>query len=255
MTTDLALSTPMADTIERVVLNGDLSKLSAADRVSYYRQVCESLGLNPLTRPFDYLSLQGKLILYARKDATEQLRKRDGVSVTIPARELVDGVYVVTARATTATGRTDESIGAVAIEGLKGEARANAMMKAESKAKRRVTLSVVGLGWLDETEVSSIPDARPVAVDTATGEILDSSPPPPPATNGKALPPKDTADAERRFFAKFGTVVGGTTWWHVQEYLGHSEPQPATVEDWISAAQAVRDRNRTMTEALVAKEG
>src|SRR6185312_3719783 len=35
-------------------------------------------------------------------------------------------------------------------------------MKAETKAKRRVTLSICGLGMLDETEVDSIPDARRV---------------------------------------------------------------------------------------------
>jgi hypothetical protein len=45
-----------------------------------------------------------------------------------------------------------------------------------TKAKRRVTLSIVGLGWLDETEVGGVPDARPVRVDDNTGEILDSVP-------------------------------------------------------------------------------
>lgn len=162
-----------AELVERVVMVGDLSKLQPAERMAYYSQVCESLGLNPLTQPFAYIILNGKLALYARKDASEQLRKRDQISIIIASRELVDGVYVVTARATTPTGRTDESIGAVSIEGLKGENKANAMMKCETKAKRRVTLSICGLGMLDETEVSSVPDARVVQVDMATGEILD----------------------------------------------------------------------------------
>jgi hypothetical protein len=56
-------------------------------------------------------------------------------------------------------GRTDVSTGAVSIANVNGEARANAMMKAETKAKRRVTLSICGLGMLDETEVESIPEA------------------------------------------------------------------------------------------------
>jgi hypothetical protein len=30
-------------------------------------------------------------------------------------------------------------------------------MRAETKAKRRVTLSIAGLGWLDETELATIP--------------------------------------------------------------------------------------------------
>jgi hypothetical protein len=35
--------------------------------------------------------------------------------------------------------------------------RANTILKAITKAKRRVTLSICGLGWLDETEVEDIP--------------------------------------------------------------------------------------------------
>ena len=43
-------------------------------------------------------------------------------------------------------------MGVVSITGLKGENLANAMMKAETKAKRRATLSICGLGWMDEVE-------------------------------------------------------------------------------------------------------
>jgi len=53
----------------------------------------------------------------------------------------------------------------------------NALMKAVTKAKRRVTLSICGLGMLDETEVETIPSARPVVVVPETGEIVDAEPP------------------------------------------------------------------------------
>src|SRR5260221_10303665 len=145
--------------LEQVLIGGDLSKLTSADRVMYYKAVCESVGLNPLTKPFEYITLNGKLTLYARRDATDQLRQLHKVSIEIVAREVVEDCYVVTARATTPI-RQDESIGAVNIAGLKGDVRANAMMKSETKAKRRVTLSICGLGMLDETEVDSIPGAR-----------------------------------------------------------------------------------------------
>lgn len=161
--------------LEQVVIGGDLSKLSSADRLTYYRQVCESLGINPLTKPFQYIHLNGKLTLYASRDATDQLRKRDKISIEIVgAPILVNGVYIVTAKATTPDGRSDTEIGAVTVENLKGDALANAMMKAMTKAKRRVTLSIVGLGWLDETEIETIPDARPLTVDQETGEIQES---------------------------------------------------------------------------------
>lgn len=145
--------------IEKVLVQGDLSQLSEGERIAYYSRVCESLGLNPLTQPFAYIRLQGKLKLYALREATEQLRRLHSVSVQIVSRELLDDIYVVTARATLPDGRCDESIGAVFLGQVQGEARANLLMKAESKAKRRVTLSLCGLAVLDELEVESIPSA------------------------------------------------------------------------------------------------
>jgi hypothetical protein len=143
--------------LEKVLVNGDLSALSSAERMGYYRAVCNSVGLNPLTRPFEYLKLNGKLTLYARKDATDQLRSIHGVSIEIMESSEVNGCYVVRARATNTYGRTDEDLGVVPIANLQGEALANAMLKATTKAKRRVTLSICGLGFLDETEADSIP--------------------------------------------------------------------------------------------------
>lgn len=159
-----------ATLMESVVVGGDLKNLSTADRLAYYKSVCESLGLNPLTKPFDYITLNGRLTLYARRDATDQLRRIHGISVTKLEREThADaGLYVVTAYATDAQGRSDSSIGAVSIKGLAGENLANAFMKAETKAKRRVTLSLAGLGWLDETEAPV--EHTPVSVET--GEIF-----------------------------------------------------------------------------------
>jgi len=172
--TDLAPTLPAPDVIAKVLLGGDLAQLSAAQKISYYRSVCESLGLNPLTQPFEYLRLSGREVLYARRNATDQLRHLHHISVTITARELVEDCYVVTARAAFPDGRHDESIGAVPIAGLKGEARSNAMMKSETKAKRRVTLSLVGLSTLDESEVESIPGAQVVPLEQGR----ECSPPP-----------------------------------------------------------------------------
>lgn len=167
---DLMVRTDSA-MIEKVVVGGDLSPLTPTERLSYYYAVCESIGLNPLTKPFDYIRLNNKLVLYAKRDATDQLRDKRKVSVVIASREKIEDVYVVTAKATMPDGRTDESIGAVSVAGLKGDALANAFMKAETKAKRRVTLSIVGLGWLDETEVETIPGVRVDVVNIETGEV------------------------------------------------------------------------------------
>jgi hypothetical protein len=156
---NLARVEPNYTLIEQVVIRGDLKGLSAAQKSSYYGQVCESIGLNPLTRPFEYIVLNGKEVLYARKDCTDQLRRIHGITITITARERVEDIYIVTAKARMQDGREDESTGAVTIGGQKGDALANALMKAETKAKRRATLSICGLGMLDETEAETIPAA------------------------------------------------------------------------------------------------
>jgi 5-hydroxyisourate hydrolase-like protein (transthyretin family) len=167
--------------LEKVLVNGDLAGLSPLERMDYYRAVCNSVGLNPLTRPFEYIVLNDKLTLYARKDATDQLRSIHGVSIEIVERIETNGVYIVKAKATNTYGRIDEATGVVSIERengtwetssrgkryfkkdgtfspLKPDDLANAIMKAETKAKRRVTLSICGLGFLDESETDTIPD-------------------------------------------------------------------------------------------------
>ena len=153
-----------AETMELVLGKGDLSGLSSHQRVEYLTAVCKSLGLNPLTQPFSIQKLGDKTVLYARRDATDQLRQVWGVTTQVVSRETVDDLIVVTVRATDRNGRSDEAIGAVPRGQLKGEALANAMMKCETKAKRRATLSLCGLGIVDETEVETVQDLERPAV-------------------------------------------------------------------------------------------
>ncbi len=137
---------------ELALVKGDLSKLSDVERASYVKNLCESLGLNMLTKPFEYIVLNGKLTLYANKSATDQLRQIRKVSITKTEVAQVGDIYMVTAYAATPDGRTDCDTGALNIKNLGGDNLANAIMKAITKAKRRVTLSICGLGMLDESE-------------------------------------------------------------------------------------------------------
>ena len=158
--------------IEQVVGSGNLASLNSEERVAYYTRTCETLGLNPVTRPLEFMVFQGKTVLYVRKDACEQLRKLHSISIQIVERVVEDGVLTVVARATTPEGRSDEEIGSVSVAGLKGEALANANMKALTKAKRRATLSICGLGYLDETDTESLPvpsEVVPIAFEPQVG--------------------------------------------------------------------------------------
>jgi hypothetical protein len=150
--------------LEAYIAAGDIGKLGPDQRIALYRAVCDSLGLNPLTQPFQYLTLSGKTILYATKSCTEQLRSIHGVSVVRMEREIIGDILTVTVAVTERTGREDISTGSVSLAGLKGENLSNAHMKAETKAKRRATLSICGLAVLDETEVDSIAGAQAVSV-------------------------------------------------------------------------------------------
>ena len=176
--------------IEALVINGDLKRLSSKQKVEYFLALCKALGLNPLGAPFQTITFDDREILYATKSATEQLRFLHRVNLSIVDSRVVGDVLIVTARATMPSGRTDESTGAVSLlrswydkragvrqsEPLTGDGLANAYMKAETKAKRRVTLSICGLGSMVEGEEETVPGAQVVTYDYETGEVIKPEP-------------------------------------------------------------------------------
>jgi len=204
MTTDLAPLRDESAILERVIALGDLSKLDPNERITYYRAVCESVGLNPLTKPLDYITLNGKLTLYANKGATDQIRRNRGVSIDRVEREVTEGIYVVTVYGHDGSGRVDSDMGTVPVRGLTGDNLANAMLKALTKAKRRLTLSLCGLGMLDELEVATIPSAQRVDVDQETGEILRL-----PQSTQRVTEPPAVSEADLEAFRAPEAVPGG----------------------------------------------
>ena len=145
--------------LESLVIRGDLGGLSPQQKVEYYGYRCAQVGLDPSAKPFDLMVFQGKQVLYANKSCTEQLIAKHGLSTQIVAREKVDDIYCVHARVTGSDGRFSENMGAVPLKGLQGDAMANALLKATTKAVRRTVLAHCGLGMLDESEVETIPGA------------------------------------------------------------------------------------------------
>ena len=176
MTTEIVSANIDVETLESVVLDGDLSKMATKARLEYYAAICKSLDLNPLTKPFQYIRFQGKTVLYATKDCTEQLSKKMRISIEIGEGKILGDSYVVKARATGPDGRFVDATGAVPIGKRQGEDHSNSLMKAETKASRRAVLRYGGLGWLDETEVETIKGAEKVEVDHTTGELQDKMP-------------------------------------------------------------------------------
>jgi hypothetical protein len=270
-----------AEQIERVLVNGDLSKLTPQQRVIYYRNLCESLSLNPLTQPFSYIVLNGRLVLYATRAATDQLASLRKISITFGPPAVEEGIYIVKAVAKDATGRTVENVGAVSINGLKGDLRVNAMLKAHTKASRRAILSFSGLGWMSEDEPDTVPGAQPVTVDEngetvthttgihpQTGEVIDPPPTGPVETEAEKFPTeqKPVSIAQRKMlFAltkkaglsetqlrswlaiEFGTEhTSDLTAAQMSQLLGHlKDATPIQLQDYLAQlfAQAQTEAN------------
>lgn len=157
-------SDELSERAVEMLLSADITKLTMAERAKYCYFMAKRMGLDPLARPFDIISAGGRTFLYANRSASDQLRKVHSISLEITERGFLplpggkddSGVYYVKCVARTPDGRVDEAIGAVNIIAKKGEALADAIMKCETKAKRRATLSIAGLGLPDESEVSSM---------------------------------------------------------------------------------------------------
>ena len=148
-----------AKVVESLVLRGDMSGLGPVERARHYVHMCSTLGLNPASQPFAYLRLNGKEVLYATRGATDQLAAMHKLT-----RKIIDGPKVVdiagtkvaicVAEAWHPNGRVETATATLPLVDP-----VNLYMKLETKAKRRVTLSILGLGVLDETEIDTIPES------------------------------------------------------------------------------------------------
>jgi hypothetical protein len=101
---------------QSIANKGDISDLSPEQKGSYLQQLCESLKLNPLTQPFTFLNLNGKLTPYANRSCTDQLAHLHNITREILKTEYVQDVYIVTCRASMPNGRSDISTGAVNVK-------------------------------------------------------------------------------------------------------------------------------------------
>ena len=170
--------------IDRAIFANDFGALTQDERVLHGKRMCESIGIRYETQPIKWILMKGgKWVPYAGKDASDQLRAKHNISVEVTSRDVKDGLITVHARATAPSGRRDEDFGVVPVAGLRGDEAANAVMKAVTKAKRRVTLSICGLGMMDESEIASL---TPTFDDLGHGSIRST-----PTLTSESLPPSE----------------------------------------------------------------
>jgi hypothetical protein len=137
----------------------DLEGMSESQRHEYYLSACEYMSLPPELNvlAFHYMD-QGdgarKLVLYAKKGATDIIRKNLNISVIDLKKEAGNGEVTWIAKGQDRSGRIEMSSGSKSIEGLRGRDLESAIMWAQTKALRRMTLQFAGAGILDETEIA-----------------------------------------------------------------------------------------------------
>lgn len=157
--------------VQRVNAAGkDTRALSPKEREATLAGLSRALGLNPLVNGVRFLTLQGGEVLYVTRQATDQIAARlrlNRETLVGPEVRDVAGTKMVFCQVrVTAPDKRSE----VATATLPLRDPANDLMKCETKAKRRATLSLAGLGLLTEEETETIPGAAPTT--PATIEVF-----------------------------------------------------------------------------------
>lgn len=154
---------------DMILSGGNIGNLTIAQRADYIANLCVELGLNPMLKPFDFIpDGKGGLVLYANKSCTSQLRDIHNISVKklysgplqVGDADVTD-VYMVEVEASCVDKdggiRTQAEVGVSYIGGLKGADLANKLMHTWTKAIRRATLAIKGIGIPDEEELRDTP--------------------------------------------------------------------------------------------------
>lgn len=178
------------DSILHVIKTGDLSRLSDEQQLTYYKYECSRLGLDPSSRPFAWLRLNGRTVLYAERRCADMLARQLGITtmfVVSPEIRDFGGTKVLycVVRAIAQDGRTCEDIGCV----TPGSDMVNGIMKAATKAMRRATLRLAGWGGMDESEVETVPGAVQIGDLAAPPKQLRGS-----DVSGDVAPPQCVVD-------------------------------------------------------------
>lgn len=143
--------------LQKILVDGDVAALTSEERMNYYLHMCDKAGVDPAGRPFEFISFKDrktgktKMILYARKGCAEQLRRIHGISITDTKVTFNEKMVVCTCTARNALGRSESDVGAVVLAAGYTDL---ALMRAVTKAKRRVTFGICGLGDIEEAHPS-----------------------------------------------------------------------------------------------------
>lgn len=149
-------SNKLAPAAFRASFSRNFHGVSDADRANYVSALCKVLGIPTPLNPFYFLPVsQTVTVLYAGIEATQLLAESKKLNIEILRKSLdkETNLYTVEIRVTGPSGRFCDNEGIIYLGGVTGKDRANAMMKAITKAQRRSVLSYCGLSITDDDEL------------------------------------------------------------------------------------------------------
>lgn len=168
--------------------SGNVAQLNEHEKDFVLAKLCERYGLDPILRPFDLISFQGGQKFYMTASATNQLANAKGLSREVVSLDIVEDKMMAkcTVKVSDPTGRTEVANGFIAISKflaptkadpvpkrvlLDGDDLANALLKLETKTKRRATLSFFGV--MDAgSDYEDRPAANVVAPDVSRPQVI-----------------------------------------------------------------------------------
>jgi hypothetical protein len=190
--------------VEQVVLTGDYAGLGPEQRAYCLLVLSKKMGLDPMRRPFEFISDGKSIRLYANRSAAAQLREvhkitqtpvymgalrsitfaEDG-SLVLGEQVITDKVMVSIFKAVSKDKETGElrvsyDLSAMALD-KQLEWMENGLKKMWTQASRRTTIGHAGLGFLDESEAQDV------------GRPMSAPPPAQPAPTRRVPPPPTPA--------------------------------------------------------------
>lgn len=219
---------------------GDFSVLTKEEINTYTSFLCDKYGLDKSTQPIRFIKDKNSenIIPYLTRNATDQLRKNLGISVIEENIQFSPNglACIVTVKVQDKEGRTDMDTGSVFIGGLVGNEYSDKIMTCVTKAKKRATISLSGIGILDETEVQGI----------AEGVLRES------------IQSKETLEGEisEEEISKITLLVNNAakteSWVTTEEYLRNKFKKSLHVLDFaLKCLNEAKDKNNSLSNTGV----
>lgn len=153
-------ASPPIDIAQRALMRGDLRGLDKDQIASVVATMTERMGVSPALAPIDIIpTREGKLVLYINARGAAELRKRHGISIdSLEPIKTDPDVVVLRCVVSDPDGKRDSAIGACEYDPARPGTIARAWMVAETRAKRRATMSAVGIFLEAESDEVEAPE-------------------------------------------------------------------------------------------------